>query len=272
MKGISKVDGKYNYLGECIMQEDAEGHPFWGRPRKVIGLFSPVKDDVHYVELRGVKPEGNLRKYARVPAPGKIAGNADLFLLDTKGEKIGNYFLGGFEVLDSRASVEYSGSFDLTVKFECDALYAEASQTWELLRTRELNRYGIWHSRGPRGRKAWLSVALNHHNFRSQNVRPPRLTYEIDGSSMDDMYGFYCEIGERLNGPGGYFGWNIPALDDCLVGDWGVGVPFSLIWNNSEFARSALNRNEEIREVYGKGFFDVVIDVLLDRGIDITLR
>ncbi|MFE2532064.1 barstar family protein [Streptomyces sp. NPDC059371] len=27
--------------------------------------------------------------------------------------------------------------------------------------------------------------------------------------------------------PGGYFGWNLDALDDCLIGGWGASTPFT---------------------------------------------
>ncbi|WP_410652226.1 barstar family protein [Amycolatopsis sp. cmx-4-54] len=39
---------------------------------------------------------------------------------------------------------------------------------------------------------------------------------------MTDIEGFYRAIGEPIDGPGGYFGWNLGALEDCLHGDFGT--------------------------------------------------
>ncbi|WP_327590963.1 barstar family protein [Nonomuraea sp. NBC_00507] len=33
---------------------------------------------------------------------------------------------------------------------------------------------------------------------------------------MTDEAAFYLAMGEAINGPGGYFGRNLDALDDCL--------------------------------------------------------
>ncbi|WP_196445501.1 barstar family protein [Planomonospora sp. ID67723] len=50
----------------------------------------------------------------------------------------------------------------------------------------------------------------------------------------------YCALGEAINGPGGYFGWNLAALDDCLRGRWGARPPFRLIRRHAEGARRHL--------------------------------
>jgi barstar (barnase inhibitor) len=48
--------------------------------------------------------------------------------------------------------------------------------------------------------------------------KPARSTYFLDGRHVTDVDGFYCAVGEAINGPGGYFGWNTGAVDDCLRG------------------------------------------------------
>ncbi|MER7009230.1 barstar family protein [Dactylosporangium sp. NPDC000555] len=52
--------------------------------------------------------------------------------------------------------------------------------------------------------------------------QPAGTTYDLDGRFVTDIEGFYCAIGEAINGPGGYFGWNLNALDDCLRGSFGA--------------------------------------------------
>ncbi|MFD0592855.1 barstar family protein [Catellatospora coxensis] len=63
-------------------------------------------------------------------------------------------------------------------------------------------------------------AALAHHGFGLPD-RPAGRTYHLDGRFVTDVEGFYCAIGEAVNGPGGYFGWNLDALVDCLRGRWG---------------------------------------------------
>ncbi|WP_372346599.1 barstar family protein [Streptomyces sp. KL116D] len=54
----------------------------------------------------------------------------------------------------------------------------------------------------------------------------------LDGRHIVDRDTFCCAIGEAINGPGGYFGWNLDALDDCLCGGWGATTPFTLHWDS----------------------------------------
>ncbi|MFB9889103.1 barstar family protein [Planobispora takensis] len=54
------------------------------------------------------------------------------------------------------------------------------------------------------------------------------------------MEGFSCALGEAVNGPGGYFGWNLDAPADCLRGGWAAAAPFHLIWHHAQVARRHL--------------------------------
>ncbi|WP_432944427.1 barstar family protein [Kribbella sp. CA-253562] len=62
--------------------------------------------------------------------------------------------------------------------------------------------------------------------------------FVLGGRYVFDEDGFYCAIGEAVNGPGGYFGWNLDALVDCLRGGWGAVAPFVLRWASSAVART----------------------------------
>ena len=50
---------------------------------------------------------------------------------------------------------------------------------------------------------------------------PPGSVYHLDSAHITDFSSFLCALGEAINGPGGYFGSSMGALDDCAVG--GVG-------------------------------------------------
>lgn len=75
--------------------------------------------------------------------------------------------------------------------------------------------------------------------------------YAIDGDTTRTLEDFYATVGEAVNGPGGYFGTNLDALADCLVG--GFGTPededFVFVWVNSDAARNHLGYTETARQL-----------------------
>jgi RNAse (barnase) inhibitor barstar len=81
---------------------------------------------------------------------------------------------------------------------------------------------------------------------------------------------FYCAIGEAVNGPGGYFGWNLDALKDCLRGGWGAAPPFTLEWQYAEVARSRL---VEHRAVQGDPatLFELILNIIGDHDVEVVL-
>jgi hypothetical protein len=87
---------------------------------------------------------------------------------------------------------------------------------WDLVRTGHLNHTGMWHELAPEERHAWLSVALWSREYQRQGKpdAPVGQVFALDGRHIVDEDSFYCAIGEAVNGPGGYFGWNLDALDD----------------------------------------------------------
>jgi RNAse (barnase) inhibitor barstar len=82
-------------------------------------------------------------------------------------------------------------------------------------------------------------------------VEPQLPTYVIDGLHIGTLEDFWREIGEAVNGPGGYFASNLDALDDCLAG--GMGQPrdgkCTFIWENSASSRAALGYEETARQL-----------------------
>jgi RNAse (barnase) inhibitor barstar len=78
---------------------------------------------------------------------------------------------------------------------------------------------------------------------------------------VTDRPGFYCAIGEAVNGPGGYFGANLDALRDCLRGGFGATAPFHLVWHASTVARTSLG-----------GYFGEILAVLHEGGVRTNLR
>jgi len=216
----------------------------WGRGDGIDGLFEGAPE----VVLRRLAVRGAVAgRLVDVGTRKMRRGDAELTLLLPSGESAGTYELTGFLPTSVRMSPGTPGLVDLTIRAYCHAIEEGAGAVWELVRNGRLDRPGLWRSYG---RRAWLSVALN------RRVRGPAGV--LDGRGVVDVDAFYCALGEAVNGPGGYFGWNLDALVDCLRGGWGT-PPAALRWQESAVAR------ERVPE------FEDVVSILRDGGVDVRL-
>ncbi|WP_076482043.1 barstar family protein [Williamsia sterculiae] len=97
--------------------------------------------------------------------------------------------------------------------------------------------------------------------------------YRIDGSKIATPADFYVEIGRAVNGPGGYFGNNLDALEDCLRG--GFGTPddgdFVFDWEHSDESRKALSNNGA-ESTDGSSAMTRIADVFRDVHVPLRLR
>jgi hypothetical protein len=72
---------------------------------------------------------------------------------------------------------------------------------------------------------------------------PPGSVYHLDSAHITDFTSFLCALGEAINGPGGYFGSSMRALDDCAVGGFGATPPFTLIFHQPDLCYEYLDSN-----------------------------
>ncbi|RFS87523.1 hypothetical protein D0T12_00330 [Actinomadura spongiicola] len=120
-------------------------------------------------------------------------------------------------------------------------------------------------------RDVWAGVALGHHR-REAPDRQPGTVFHLDGRFVTDIEGFYCAIGEAINGPGGYFGRSLGALDDCLSGKWGAETPFRLVWHNSPVARHHLVTGQDHFRHGPSTTLDTLLELLTAHHVDVELR
>ncbi len=228
-----------------------------GEVEEIVGLFDGPADRPRQVELIGCAPQGVLRTaITRIGTDRAVAGDAELAFLDGSGETIGTYFVNDVTVESVRPGGA-PGLVDLTVLLSCGMALPGSDLPWQLVRTGRLDRLGLWHDLDRTGRRAWLSVALTRQVSCTASDRPAGATYQLDGRYVTDEDAFYCAIGEAVNGPGGYFGWNLDALVDCLRGGFGAETPFTLDWSSFETAR-ALPRLDTILGILADGEVTVV--------------
>ncbi|GAA2586134.1 hypothetical protein GCM10010435_75370 [Winogradskya consettensis] len=116
-------------------------------------------------------------------------------------------------------------------------------------------------------REEWAGVALANHPGAAKKE-----PFDLDGRFVTDVEGFYCALGEAVNGPGGYFGWNLDALEDCLRGRWGAQPPFRLRWHDSAVAREHLVAGYDRHRSSPTVTLDYLLETFAEHGVDVDLR
>ncbi|SNT51948.1 Barstar, RNAse (barnase) inhibitor [Actinacidiphila glaucinigra] len=271
-----QTSGRNSEGQKYTLTSDEDDSDFWGFAHEAEGFFTPLQDaeGARRVHLEGCLPQaGLLKSVDHVGSRRAMAGNAWFGLLDGDGTTMGSYFINEVTVVDVKPSGRGVGLVDLTVTLWCEDALPGAERAWNLVRTGHLNRTGMWHELAPEDRHAWLSVALWSREYQRQGRpdAPAGQAFTLDGRHIVDRDSFYCAIGEAVNGPGGYFGWNLDALDDCLRGGWGAATPFTLHWDSSAEVRARLA--EHVPTEDGDiALFNLLLDIFNERGVSVVLR
>jgi hypothetical protein len=101
----------------------------------------------------------------------------------------------------------------------------------------------LWVTLSPGERREWLRRSRDLY-FAAAHPLPqaaPGHVFELVGSSITDLTSFLCAMGEAINGPGGYFGSNLNAFEDCCWGGFGATPPFSVRWADASASKRALD-------------------------------
>ncbi|WP_308013431.1 barstar family protein [Streptomyces beigongshangae] len=214
----------------------AAGTEPWGGCRDLAHVPDGQPDPAEPpVRLLGCSPRGALR--TALDAGEEDLGHAKLVRLDRAGHPVQSAVEG--ELAAWIPSARGRGLMDLTLEPWSERPPTAAEEVWELWDDGRPTGPGRWAGCGTEGRRHWLSTALERHDFGRPDAGPGG-TYHLDGRHITDEPGFFCAVGEAVNGPGGYFGRGLDALADCLRGRWGARLPFTLLWHDAEVARTCL--------------------------------
>jgi hypothetical protein len=145
-----------------------------------------------------------------------------------------------------------------------------ARPVWERWLAGPPDTPGAWAGLDTRRRRAWHDLVRERACRRTQRDWPACHAYELDGRHITDEPGLYLALGEAVNGPGGYFGGCLPALDDCLHGTFGYTAPATLLWRDAVTARRHLSQ-ALTPEGRPYDLFGVILDVLAEGGMHVTL-
>ncbi|MFE5209816.1 barstar family protein [Streptomyces sp. NPDC056600] len=290
-------------LGPWLL-EDAESV---GRPRGADGLVLTGLDDYegppegHRGRVRvhdGRRLLGSCREFARVLPPkrsapplvlrGLVPGErlraalakgtrraldleqAALEIRDDLGEPLTERLLWA-RVGAWRPASEGTDRIDLELDGELFTPVPEHTRpVWERWFAGPPDVRGAWAGLDTRRRVAWLDLVRERACRRTRPDRQAGHAYVLDGRHVTDEPGLYLALGEAVNGPGGYFGGCLAALDDCLRGTFGYTAPATLLWREAATAREhlshALTPDGRPHDLFG-----VVLDVLAEGGVRVTL-
>ncbi len=185
-------------------------------------------------------------------------GNVYLDVLDRQGRPIGTYWLSSATVEARHAS--------LTAWIPKHP-HRDAGPVWAQWRDGLPTERNRW-AHLPGRREGWLEAVVH----RQTAVRDtPRTEVVLDGRFITDLASFYCALGEAVNGPGGYYGWNTMALLECLSHGFGTEGDYTLVWEHSAVAREHL---ATIVDTGGgpRSYVDLLIDCFRYRDKQVVLR
>ncbi|MEU9117880.1 barstar family protein [Streptomyces sp. NPDC048483] len=198
-------------------------------------------------------------------------GSAYLNILDRQGRERSSCWGVPVEAGSSRPSALGAGLLDIVLTqglWEPPPLAARP--LWRRWHRGPPAAPNLWAAYDTERREIWLERVAAYHRRPPQDA-PAGRVYHLDGRFITDEPGFCLAIGEAVNGPGGYFGRCLAALDDCLCGHFGATVPFTVIWHHSQVARRHLGRVlDSTGEPYD--FCAEVTDLLSQYGSQVLLR
>ncbi|MDT0468539.1 barstar family protein [Streptomyces gibsoniae] len=254
-RGFVRVHDENRWLGSC--QEFTR--------------IVPSEQPAPRLVLRGLAPGEELRRaLAKGTRRALDLEQVALEVRDDRGEPLTELLLGS-TIRGWRPSAHGKDLIDLELDGEQFAPVPEyARSLWERWLAGPPGTLGAWSDLDARERDAWLDLVRERFCRRERHDRPAGHAYELDGRHITDVPGLYLALGEAVNGPGGYFGGCLAALDDCLRGTFGHTAPATLLWRNSANAREHLSRN---LTPDGRHFdlFTETLDALADGGMHVTL-
>ncbi|MCJ1679572.1 barstar family protein [Streptomyces sp. APSN-46.1] len=247
-----------------------DGHRWLGSCREFTRILSPEQVPPPIV-LRGFARSDQLRAALMKGTRRALdLEEAALEIRDDRGGLLTDRLLWA-TVSDWRPSSRGTDLIDLELdggRFTPVPAYARP--IWERWLAGPPDAVNAWAGLDTRRRGAWHDLVRERACRRSHHDRPAGHAYELDGRHITDEPALYLALGEAVNGPGGYFGGCLAALDDCLHGAFGYTAPATLLWRDAATAREHLSY---ALTPDGRPYdlFAAVLEALAEGGMDVTL-
>ena len=219
------------------------------------------------VTLDGLEMLADLAGYLDEEDGSYAIEDAVVEVLDTRGSVLGSYNVAW-------AALETGPKSTGTLWGDTQlAPHRAAKPVWDRWRSELPQDKGSWSTLPPGDREGWLEAAMLHyfHNAHQQGRRGwpmPDDPIVLDGHHVTDLASLFCAVGEAFNGPGGYFGGNFSALDDCLHRlDRPDDQRVSMTWKNIAIAERTLVRTSA--GTNAQSYFDMAASTFSDNRVDI---
>ncbi|MFE6554246.1 barstar family protein [Streptomyces sp. NPDC057746] len=202
---------------------------------------------------------------ARESVPlGRDISDVELRVVNAAGEAIGSYHIGRVMLRS-----EFGGDGSPRQKgfvatfYGSSRPYSAAGAIWHRWASRSPVLRGEWMEYPVESHRSWLHV-VQQSWFEAGREARRYSSGEIcamDGRRILNEGSLFCELGEAVNGVGGYFGSNLDALDDCLLSSQN-DAPFSLVWEYYAAERHNLDPT----------LVASIVDIFTEYGVMITFR
>jgi hypothetical protein len=174
-------------------------------------------------------------------------------------------------VVATRPSILGDDLVDITLNARIpEPLAANDRPLYDMWRFGGPTEPNLWAELDRSDRYLWVRAAAVHRIYAPD--KPAGTVYHLDGRHVTDYDGFYCAIGEAVNGPGGWFGGDLFWLHEhAATGDGGATPGFRLIWHDSEVARTHLTPGHDRKSWLPAVTFDDLVHYLIKDGVQLEL-
>lgn len=228
-----------------------------GRELKITAYIDDVKniessENITYRTLKLINVDYVPSLIAAINHATKIyENNGYICLLDDKKSIVARTFIGNISVIKSKNNT-------ITLLGQIWSHPPGYHKAMKMRLNNEITGKNIWKKFRKEELQGWLVCAL--HTMRIDGVKE-NISIQIDGSEFHNLDGFFCALGEEVNGIGGYFGRGIYALFDCMRGDFGVKSISQLTWKNHHRSKKLF-----------KTKFDEILRIFTDYRVKIILE
>ncbi|PIF47001.1 RNAse (barnase) inhibitor barstar [Chryseobacterium sp. 52] len=224
---------------------------------EVIAFIDDVKNienqaNIIYRTIRLINVDNAANLISAIENAAKIyENNGFICFLDNEKSIVTRTFISNIRILKSKKN-------NVTLSGQIWCLPPGYHQAWKMRLNNEITEKNIWKNFRKEDLQGWLVYAL--HTTRIDEVKE-KINIRIDGNEFHNLDGFYCTLGEEINGIGGYFGRGFGALDDCLRGGFGVKSISEVTWINHHRSKKLFKTN-----------FDKILQIFADRRVNVILE
>ena len=245
-KGEDRVELNYSIL-------DDSSELIIGYCKSIEGLDGNIFNDgdffYHKIKLLGFVFNMEFKKYL-IKTKESIGRLAYICILNKEKNSIGKipftiyddiyYHKIGFP--DKVTDITWRGSL-------WEVVSDKETEIWNKWRITYPVQKNEWSSLSKDSRRAWLKVVKNYNSNNSNYSEIEENSFCLDGTYITDYSSFFCALGEAMNGPGGYYGFDLNSLVDCFCGGFGAKAPFTLLWENHQVGKKYLDKNCWVEEI-----------------------